>query len=79
MSKKYNKKRGQMTRRQSVYDDPRVTAYMLGELSAAESAEMFDSDMAVYLNAMKRKNSPAHLKVIEDNIALMKKWAKEGK
>ena len=45
----------------------------------AESAEMYDSDMAVYLNAMKRKNNPAHLKVIKDNIAVMKKWAAEGK
>lgn len=44
-----------------------------------ESAKMYDSDMAVYLNAMKRKNNPAHLKVIRDNIALMKKWAAEGK
>jgi len=45
----------------------------------AESAEMYDSDMAVYLNTMKRKNNPAHLKVIKDNIAVMKKWAAEGK
>jgi hypothetical protein len=45
----------------------------------AESTEMYDSDMAVYLNAMKRRNNPAHSKVIRDNIALMKKWAAEGK
>jgi len=44
-----------------------------------EFARMFDSDMAVYLGAMKRKGDPAHLKVIQDNIALMKKWAAEGK
>ena len=44
-----------------------------------ESVEMYDSDMAVYLNAMKRQNDPGHRKVIEDNIALMKKWAAEGK
>ena len=45
-----------------------------------ESAEMFDSDMAVYLGRLKkRKQDPAHVKVIEDNIALMKKWASEGK
>ncbi len=45
-----------------------------------ESAEMFDSDMAVYVNSLKRrKNDPAHIKVIEDNIALMKRWAAEGK
>nr|WP_261344831.1 sulfatase [Neorhodopirellula pilleata] len=40
-----------------------------------ESATMYDSDMDVYLNAMRRKNDPAHLKEIEANIALMKKWA----
>jgi arylsulfatase A-like enzyme len=45
-----------------------------------ETAEMYDSDMAVYLNTLRaRKNDPAHLKEIEDNIALMKKWAAEGK
>ena len=45
-----------------------------------ESAKMFDSDMAVYLHQLRvRKNDPAHLKAIEDNIALMKKWAAEGK
>jgi len=44
-----------------------------------ESDEMYDSDMAVYLNSMKRKNDPGHLKVIQDNISLMKRWAAEGK
>jgi len=45
-----------------------------------ESAEMFDSDMAVYLDTLqKRKVEPAHIKVIENNIALMKQWAAEGK
>lgn len=44
-----------------------------------ETAEMFDSDMAVYLNTIKRKNRLGHLKTIEDNIAQMKKWASEGK
>ena len=44
-----------------------------------ESDEMYDSDMAVYLGSMKRKNDPAHLKIIQDNISLMKKWAAEGK
>jgi arylsulfatase A-like enzyme len=45
----------------------------------AESEEMYDSDMAVYLNSLKRRSTPAHLKIIEDNIALMRKWAAEGK
>jgi arylsulfatase A-like enzyme len=44
-----------------------------------ESDEMYDSDMAVYLNSMKRKNDPGHLKVIQGNISLMKRWAAEGK
>jgi hypothetical protein len=44
-----------------------------------EPVEMYDSDMAVYVNTLKRKNNPAHLKVVEDNIALMKRWAAEGK
>lgn len=44
-----------------------------------ETAKMYDSDMAVYVNTLKRKNNPAHLKVVQDNIALMKKWAAEGK
>ena len=45
-----------------------------------ESPEMYDSDMAVYVNTLKaRKGDPVHLKRIEDNIALMKKWASEGK
>ncbi len=45
-----------------------------------ESAEMYDSDMAAYTGTFKaRKNDPSHLKVIEDNIALMKLWAAEGR
>lgn len=44
-----------------------------------EPAEMYDSDMAVYLQTIKRRGTASHLKVIEDNIALMKKWALEGK
>lgn len=43
-----------------------------------ESAEMFDSDMQVYLDKLKTRN-PGRLKEIEGNIALMKKWASEGK
>ena len=42
-----------------------------------EPTAMFDSDMAVYLNegAGKERENDA----IEQNIALMKKWAAEGK
>lgn len=42
----------------------------------AESAAMYDSDMAVYLA---EKKSAEQRKELEGNIALMKKWAKEGK
>ena len=45
-----------------------------------ESAAMFDSDMAVYTGKFKaRKQDPAYRKAIEGNIALMKKWAAEGR
>ena len=43
-----------------------------------ETTAMYDSDMAVYL-AKLRSRSPDRLKIIEDNIALMKKWASEGR
>ena len=46
----------------------------------SESPEMFESDMQVYLDAIRRRNrDPGHLERIEANIALMKKWASEGK
>jgi hypothetical protein len=45
-----------------------------------ESAEMYDSDMQVYLDAIRRRQGDGeHLKRIEDNIAVMKRWAAEGK
>jgi arylsulfatase A-like enzyme len=44
-----------------------------------ESDTMYDSDMAVYINTRKRRGNPAELNIIEDNIALMKKWKAEGK
>ena len=45
-----------------------------------ESLEMYDSDMAVYVgSAASKKKTPEHLQTIRDNIALMKKWATEGK
>lgn len=45
-----------------------------------ESAKMYDSDMAVYTQRLKSPRfSPAHRKVLDDNIALMKKWAANGK
>lgn len=45
-----------------------------------ETPLMYDSDMKVYVDGLRaRKQDPAHLQVILDNIALMKKWAAEGK
>lgn len=45
-----------------------------------ESSEMFDSDMAVYVKTLKARNrDPAHVKTIEDNISLMRKWADESR
>lgn len=41
-----------------------------------ESPSMYDSDMAVYLA---EKKDPAARKLLEENIALMKRWAAEGK
>ena len=43
-----------------------------------ESPEMFESDMAVYLNTLRARSTPEHVKTVEDNIALMKKWAAMG-
>ena len=44
-----------------------------------ESAEMFDSDMSVYVGGLKAKRrDPEHLQNIIDNIELMKQWAAEG-
>ena len=44
-----------------------------------EPAQMYDSDMALYLDKVKRKGDAAHLKTLQDNIAQIKRWAKEGK
>lgn len=43
-----------------------------------EPMAMFDSDMKVYVDNIKKKDAE-HAMVIEKNIALMKKWAEEGK
>ncbi|QDT10321.1 sulfatase [Planctomycetes bacterium K23_9] len=45
-----------------------------------ESSEMFDSDMKVYTDRMHGpKGSPEQAQIIDNNIALMRKWAAEGK
>jgi arylsulfatase A-like enzyme len=46
----------------------------------SESEAMYDSDMAVYLKKYKGpKGNSAEAQTLRDNIALMKKWASEGK
>lgn len=46
----------------------------------SESDAMYDSDMQVYLDGLrKRKPDPDRLRVIQSNIALMKKWKSQGK
>jgi len=42
-----------------------------------EPKAIYESDMEVYVNNI-RRNNPERAKVIENNIAIMKKWAKEG-
>jgi len=44
-----------------------------------EPEKMYDSDMEVYLNAMKRGKESNQVHIIEANIATMKKWAAEEK
>ena len=39
---------------------------------------MYDSDMQVYLDTLKKRR-PERLQELKTNIALMKKWAAEGK
>jgi arylsulfatase A-like enzyme len=43
-----------------------------------ETAEMYDSDMQVYLDTLKIRR-PGRLQELKTNIALMKKWAAAGK
>ena len=43
-----------------------------------ETLEMYDSDMAPYLEKSRRR-SPESLRVLESNINLMKRWRNEGK
>jgi hypothetical protein len=43
-----------------------------------ESAAMYQSDMAVYLERLQSRD-PAHAKIIASNIGLMQQWAAEGK
>ena len=43
-----------------------------------EPAAMYDSDMAVYLNEINHEREE-YLRTLRGNIALMKKWAAEGK
>lgn len=44
---------------------------------APESEEIYDADMAVYLES--RKDEPDYIATMRKNIAQMKAWAKEGR
>ena len=45
-----------------------------------EPSMLYDSDMKVYVDRLRAlKKDPSRVGVIEDNIALMKRWAMEGK
>ncbi|TWU60161.1 Arylsulfatase [Rubripirellula tenax] len=44
-----------------------------------EPDSMYDSDMEVYLKSLRRKGTDSNLKEVEQNIALMKQWAADGK
>jgi len=46
---------------------------------APESQAMYDSDMKVYLDGMRKKGNNAHADVIQANIDLMKQWQSQGK
>ncbi len=61
----------------------RLDAWMVDTVDQGrepESAEMYDSDMAVYTERLSAPRfEPSHLQEVEDNIALMKQWASDGK
>jgi arylsulfatase A-like enzyme len=44
-----------------------------------ESMKMYDSDMQLYLDGLAKRGRGERLEEIKANIALMKKWWKEGK
>jgi uncharacterized sulfatase len=44
-----------------------------------ESMKMYDSDMQLYLDGLAKRGRGDRLEEIKANIALMKKWWKEGK
>lgn len=45
-----------------------------------ESVEMYDSEMKAYVDGLLARQGPTeHVQTIQENIALMKRWATEGK
>ena len=44
-----------------------------------EDPAMFESDMALYLNAVEKKKDPVRLDRLKANIKLMKDWQAAGK
>jgi len=49
-----------------------------GDLGAQPEGKMYDSDMAVYLNTIKRRH-PDRADIIQRNIDQMKAWEAAGK
>ena len=47
--------------------------------SRPESAGMYDSDMQLYLDNLRKRDDPGRLQILESNIKLMKQWAAAGK
>jgi arylsulfatase A-like enzyme len=45
----------------------------------AEAPAMYDSDMKVYVDGMKRRGRTAYAETVERNIRLMKQWRDEGR
>lgn len=69
-AKKLKEMRGQLNKWMKATDD---------KGRKPESAKMFDSDMAIYLNTIKIRSTAEHHQLIADNIALMRKWKAEGR
>ncbi|MGJ8724090.1 MAG: sulfatase family protein [Roseibacillus sp.] len=44
-----------------------------------EPKKMFESDMKIYLDTVKRRKDSQHVQILEANIELMRKWRSEGK
>ena len=43
-----------------------------------EAEAMYDSDMELYLQSRRRRGDKQALEELQENIELMKRWAREG-